>query len=90
VKSSLTGIFPPGFPQAAEVSFNLEWSGILDHQHIRNEELSFEGDFFQTGSTIDWSALDPITGFQFTSEPPNPSRVVYAVIGHERNGVFFD
>jgi hypothetical protein len=89
LQSSLTRMFPPGFPQMAEVSFEVEWSGIRDRARIRNEPMNFEGEFFQTGSTIRWSSLNPSSGFQFVSEPPNPSRVVNAVIGHERNGIFF-
>lgn len=89
LKSSLTKVFPAGFPQIAQISFDVEWSGIVDTAHIRNEALNFEGDFLQTGSTIQWSALNPSSGFQFTSEAPNPARVVNAVIGRVRNGVFF-
>ncbi len=89
LQSSLTQIFPAGFPQIAEVSVEVEWSGVVDRARVRNKEMNFEGEFLQTGSTIDWSALNPTSGFQFTSEPPNPSLVVNAVIGHERNGVFF-
>jgi hypothetical protein len=51
--------------------------------------MNFEGNFLQTGSTIRWSALNPSTGFQFTSDEPDPAGVIYAVIGRERNGVFF-
>ncbi len=90
LKSSLTQVFPAGFPQPAEISFDVEWSGILDSAHVRNEAMNFEGDFLQTGSTIQWSSLDPLSGFRFTSEEPNPARLVGAVIGHERNGVFFE
>jgi hypothetical protein len=89
LKSSLTKVFPSGFPQLATVTFAVDWSGVLDHQHVRNEAMNFEGDFFATGSTIEWSAVNPSSGFQFTSEPANPSNVVGAVIGHERSGVFF-
>jgi len=89
LKSSLTQVFPAGFPQIAEITFDVEWSGIVDTAHIRNEALNFEGDFLQTGSTIQWSALNPSSGFRFTSEAPNPARLVNAVIGRERNGVFF-
>jgi hypothetical protein len=88
-KSSVTNVFPPGFPQTAEVTFDVEWSGIIDSAHVTNEAMNFEGDFAYTGSTIQWSARDPVTGFEFTSEPPNPSRLVGAVLGRERNGVFF-
>ena len=88
LKSSLTKIFPAGFPEIAEITFDVEWSGILDRAHVRNDDMQFEGDFLQTGSTIRWSSMNP--SFQFTSEAPNPARVVNAVIGHERSGVFFD
>ena len=87
--SSLTGSFPPGFPQNANVTFDVEWNTILDAAHIRNETLNFEGDFLKTNSTIQWTAFDPASGFSFTSEPPNPARALYAVIGQESNGVFF-
>jgi hypothetical protein len=73
----------------AEVTFDVEWSGILEAADIRNEMLNFEGNFLKTNSTIEWTAFNPSTGFRFTSEPPNPARAVYAVMGHERNGVFF-
>jgi len=89
-KSSLTKIYPAGFPQMANVTFSVEWSGILDHQHVRNEAMNFEGDFYETGSTIEWSSFNARSGFRFTSEPPNPARLVGAVIGHERSGVFFE
>jgi hypothetical protein len=90
IQSSLTKVYPPGFPQIAEVTFDVEWSGIIDSAHVTNEAMNFEGDFAYTGSTIQWSARDLDTGFQFTSEPPNPSRLVGAVLGRERNGVFFE
>jgi len=90
LKSSLPGVFPPGYPQSAEVSFDVEWSNILDSQHIRNEAMNFEGDFLKTDCTIEWTSSDPATGFAFTSESANPNRTLYAVIGHERNGEFFE
>ena len=89
LRSSLTEDFPPGFPQIASVAFDIQWSGVLDRQNIRNEAMSFEGQFIQTGATIRWSARNPATGFEFVSEPPNPARNVYSFIGRERNGVFF-
>ena len=89
LKSSLTKVYPAGFPQMADISFSVEWSGVLDHQHVRNEAMNFEGNFFSTGSTIEWSAFNPSSGFQFTSEPANPAGLVGAVMGHERSGVFF-
>ena len=52
LKSSLTNVFPAGFPQTAEVTFDVEWSGIIDSAHVTNEAMNFEGDFAYTGSTI--------------------------------------
>jgi hypothetical protein len=37
--------------------------------------------------TIDWSAESADSVFH--SESPNPDRNLYAIIGHEQNGVFF-
>jgi hypothetical protein len=89
-KSSVTRVFPAGFPQMAEVTFEVEWSGIIDSAHVTNAESNFEGDVAYTGSTIQWSARDLDTGFEFASEPSNPTRLVGAVLGRERNGVFFE
>ena len=86
LQSSLTGAFPPGFPHMVEVTFDIEWSGIIDSAHVTNEDMNFEGNFAHTDSTIQWSARDLVTGFQFTSDPG--TEVVSAVLGHERNGVF--
>ena len=47
-------------------------------------------EMFKTGSTIEWSSFNPSSGFRFTSEPANPAALLYAVIGRERNGVFFN
>lgn len=89
LQSSLTKVFPTGFPQIASVTFAVEWSGVLDHQHVRNEAMNFEGDFYATGSAIEWSSVNASSGFQFISEPANPAGLVGAVIGRERSGVFF-
>ena len=90
LQSSLTRVFPSGFPQNAQVTFDVEWSGVLDRQHVRNEAENFVGDFVQTGSTIVWSSHNPASGFSFQSEGPNPARLLYAIVGHTRNGVFFE
>jgi hypothetical protein len=51
LKRLLTKVFPSGFPQDAEVTFDVEWSGILDRQHIHNDAEDFEGDFLPTCPT---------------------------------------
>jgi hypothetical protein len=88
LQSSLTKVYPVGFPRLAEITFDVEWGGILDRQHVLNQDMNFEGDFLLTGATIDWSARDA-SGVAFVSEPPRPDRVFYAVVGRERNGIYF-
>jgi hypothetical protein len=76
---------PPVAPVRATVSFDIEWSQRLQTADIHNTSQQFKGTFIETVSTIRWSAQEQ--GFQFRSEAPNPA--LFAVIGRERNGVFF-
>jgi len=78
---------PPVAPVPATVSFDIEWSGVLERAIVTNENEDFTGQYVKTGATISWSASE--AGFAFTSEPANPARNIYSVVGHERNGVFF-
>jgi len=78
---------PPVAPVPATVSFDIEWSGVLERAIVVNEDQDFTGQYVRTGATIQWSSQQ--AGFQFVSEPPNPARNVYSVVGQERNGVFF-
>ena len=78
---------PPVAPVPAAVSFDIEWMGVLERAIVINENEDFTGQYVKTGATISWSASE--AGFTFTSEPPNPARNVYSVVGQERNGVFF-
>lgn len=74
-------------PVPATVSFELEWSGLVASAKVRNAAQGFTGTFLQTGCTIRWSSREK--GFRFQSEDPDPTRNAFAVIGRERNGVFF-
>jgi len=74
-------------PVSATVSFDIEWGGVIERAIITNENEDFTGQYVRTGATIQWSSKQ--AGFEFLSEPPNPARNLYAVVGHERNGVFF-
>jgi len=79
---------PPIAPVPATVSFDIEWGGgVLERAIVVNEDEDFTGQYVRTGATISWSSNQ--SGFQFVSEPPNPARNVYSVVGHERNGFFF-
>ena len=78
---------PPVAPVRATVSFDIEWSQRLQTADIHNTSQRFQGTFIETVATIRWSAQE--RGFQFRSDGPNPARSLFAVIGRERNGVFF-
>jgi hypothetical protein len=79
---------PPIAAVPATVSFDIEWSGVITSGKVVNEMQTFRGNYVRTGATIDWSASSQ-GGFTFVSEPPNPERNRYAIIGREQNGVFF-
>ena len=78
---------PPIAPVPATVSFEVQWSGVVNQANVTNQASKFTGNFIETVATIKWSASQ--TGFAFVSEDPNPARNFYSVIGHERNGFFF-
>jgi hypothetical protein len=80
-------LIPGVFPKRATVSFDVEWNGMTTAADIHNASQSFEGSFFSTPATIQWSAEQP--GFQYQSEGPDPSRNLFSVLGREKNGVFF-
>lgn len=74
-------------PVPATVSFDIEWGGVIERAIVTNENEDFTGQYVRTGATIQWSSNQ--AEFAFISEPPNPARNLYSVVGHERNGVFF-
>ena len=77
----------PVAPVRATVSFDVEWSGVVDAAQIHNSTQGFKGSFLSTGATIKWSAEQP--GFRFESEAPDPNRNLISVLGREQNGMFF-
>ena len=90
--------FLHGPSEPATVSFTVRWSRPARRQHIRDETAGFAGDFIENRATLEWSAR--AIGFEFTSDPAEASissggpfgpsgAVLFAEIGHERNGVFF-
>ena len=78
---------PPIAAVPATVSFDIEWSNVLEQAKVTNEMQAFTGQFWKTGATIKWSSNQ--AGFSFDSEAPNPTRNIYSVIGHEHSGAFF-
>jgi hypothetical protein len=70
----------------ATVTYNLRWArhgtpitvddGV--HFHVKGR---------QTTATIEWSAREK--GFRFHSDPPSTTHTNFALVGEERNGVFY-
>ncbi|TMA85704.1 MAG: hypothetical protein E6J63_18920 [Deltaproteobacteria bacterium] len=78
----------PGPGIASTVTFEVHWRHVLKAQHVRDATVGFEGLFKQTGAHIDWSMRNA-AGFRFETNPSNQTTVA-ALLGRERNGVFFD
>jgi len=77
----------PVAPVPATVSFDIGWSSNLGEAKITNASQGFQGSFRQTTAAMSWSAQQE--GFRFESDAANTSISVFAVIGTERNGIFF-
>ena len=71
----------------ADVSFRIRWSGVTARVKLRDNTNQFVGDFIEDTATVGWSAKQE--GFKFVSDPANTSKTIFAEIGHERNGEFF-
>jgi hypothetical protein len=72
----------------ATASFRVRWSEAGGPFHLRDEDNGFEGVFRETQAIVEYTAATQ-AGFQFVSDPAETSQTVFAMIGHERNGVFF-
>ncbi|HET8923194.1 MAG TPA: hypothetical protein VFN26_09400 [Candidatus Acidoferrum sp.] len=84
---------PLGYASGRIESVHIKWSGVINSfLGIHDTANHFAGDFFQIGTvTIAVTASTPLStghGFRFVSDPAT-TKVNYAQIGSERNGVFF-
>ncbi len=71
----------PSIP--AEASFAVMWTGATGAFTASSSRFKFAG--VSTGATIEWSATE--AGFAFKSDTSLPP--TFAIVGRERNGVFF-
>ena len=70
------------------VSFDITWSGpITDRMDVNDPTEGFDGMFVLNQATMTWSA-ESQDGFRFVSDP-SPTTSAFAMLGKERNGVFF-
>ena len=67
------------------MSFDIRWSNNLDAAEIHNALQRFQGSFRHTAAVMSCSVQQE--GFRFESADTSIS--VSAVIGRERNGIFF-
>jgi hypothetical protein len=72
----------------ADASFNLQWSGVKKRVQTSDATNQFAGSYIEDTATLAWSAEEE--GFKFVSDPADTSTTLFAEIGHERNGVFFN
>jgi hypothetical protein len=71
----------------AVATFDVRWSGpVTERKSVRDATLGFAGEFVSSSATMTWSAHS--SSFSFESDPKGTTSVT-AVLGHERNGVFF-
>jgi hypothetical protein len=72
----------------ASVSFDMRWVAIAEPMNVTDSVHRFTGRFRLCAVQIEWTANAP--GFRFVSDPAGTTHNMRAVIGRERNGVFFD
>ena len=77
----------PGSSVPATVSFDIRWHDIDERDNRKNTGDDFAGEFVTTKATAEWSSRQE--GFEFQSDPAATSVSEHAIVGHERNGVFF-
>ena len=82
----LNGIIQ-GPSQRARVSWDMQWSGPTGRSTVNDNTNRFRLDATETNCTIDWSAEGP-GDFSFEADPSS-SNTIYALVGAERNGVFY-
>jgi hypothetical protein len=75
------------------LSFTIRWGGTITARHnVRDTVNGFAGEYVYNSATMVWSASEPTRPggpATFVSDPASTSTSDVAVVGHERNGVFF-
>lgn len=77
----------PAISVPAHVTFDIRWGDIQERTNRTNTDEGFAGEFVVTKATAEWSSRQD--GFEFQSDPAETSVSEHAIVGHERNGVFF-
>jgi hypothetical protein len=72
----------PSLP--ATVTFDVEWSGVIERGTTADATNGFRLSFVRTGASIRWSGSSSAGSFESTSV----TRVNFAQVAHETNGAF--
>ena len=86
--NALFGGGPP--PTPGTVSFKVVWGGVSQRVNIRNTDPvygGFAGEFVRNSAQMEWTGT--VGDLTFVSDPISTSSSLFAEIGHERNGSFF-
>lgn len=84
-------LFVGGPAVPGHVSFRVVWDGVIDRVKIRNTDPvygGFGGSFVYNTAQMEWTAT--VGDYRFVSAPLNTSSSGFALLGHERNGAFFE
>jgi hypothetical protein len=89
------GLASPPIPTVpGTVSWRMRWTGSGPAQTLTDPTFHFTGTFIPCTAHVDWSVEEPAKHFRYVSSPDGQATVTSAtgspaVIGFERNGVFF-
>jgi hypothetical protein len=83
---SLANALSDGNSIPATVSFSLLWAGNGTQLTI-DDGSNFHFSGIRTTATVEWTAAE--AGFSFTSDPASTTTTNFALVGDERNGVFY-
>ena len=88
--NALFGGGDPGVPGPGtdtSVTWSVQWRDVLQTQDVRDASVGFSGTFKRTNAHIEWS-MDNAAGFHFQSRGGSQT-TGSALLGRERNGVYF-
>jgi hypothetical protein len=76
----------PAPPLQATATMDIEWLGKTAEVQLSDLVNGFTGNYSECTATTQWSAQE--AGFGFVSDPASTSKMTFAELGRERNGIF--
>jgi len=67
------------------VSFDVEWSGVVERASTSDTSNQFSLSLVRTGASVNWSGTSSLGSFASYAV----TKVNFAQIAHETNGIFF-